>query len=215
MQRGGRGLSAGCGPAEAAAALGRPRQVRTPPSTPMACQGHTRPPRPAPQHLRQSVRAWHRGRRPRALPSPRRPSSSPDPRTGGEPWCCCRGPRFLPPPSPPLLRCPARGRMRDSEGPWEALRTLRASAARRRAAGGRQHVLAQPQPSFSAYLALAEAAAARPGWKAAGSAERARAECSRAMVGSGGSRSAPRASGGTHGEARAHGEARRRSPSPA
>lgn len=34
-----------------------------------------------------------------------------------------------------------------------------------------------------AYLALAEAAAARPGWKAAATPDRKRPECSRAMVG--------------------------------
>lgn len=39
-----------------------------------------------------------------------------------------------------------------------------------------------PPPS-PAYLALAEAAAARPGWKAAAAPDRMRLECSRAMVG--------------------------------
>lgn len=40
-----------------------------------------------------------------------------------------------------------------------------------------------PAPFPPAYLALAEAAAARPGWKAAATPDRKRPECSRAMVG--------------------------------
>ena len=40
-----------------------------------------------------------------------------------------------------------------------------------------------PAPVPPAYLALAEAAAARPGWKAAATPDRTRPECSRAMVG--------------------------------
>ena len=39
-----------------------------------------------------------------------------------------------------------------------------------------------PAPVPPAYLALAEAAAARPGWKAAATPDRTRPECSRAMV---------------------------------
>ena len=53
-----------------------------------------------------------------------------------------------------------------------------------------------------AYLALAEAAAARPGWKAAATPDRTRPVCSSAMVGGekavGSCRTERRASGRTH-----------------
>lgn len=68
---------------------------------------------------------------------------------------------------------------------------------------GRAIALA-PSPFLLAYLALAEAAAARPGWKAAAIPERTRPECSRAMVDGrravGRRRTKQRASGHTHRE---------------